>query len=256
MEQLIITALSQLDCSPKEIKLYLASFKLGPAKIGDIAKKARLQRSTAYLLCDQLIEKQLFSHDSSAYGKNIIAASPDTLIRLLETRKRRIGRSSLTLSDHIDQLRDLYGTSDVIPRLSTYHGLSGLRTVLSLILGSHTDIRLWTNQESERHVFASTEHTSFVKTRIKNGIAVRVLAVNNTAGQKLLETDADSLRTTRLLPSNITFSAETYLFENKVVILDFTADIIAIVIDNSSVHNAHVAQFEVAWHAASMKREV
>ena len=251
MEQLIISALSQLDCSPKEIKLFLASYALGPAKIGDIAKKARVQRSTAYLLSEQLIAKKLFIDDASAYGKHIVAASPDTLIRLLEAKKRRIGRSSLNLTDNIEQLRDAYATSDVIPRISTYHGVSGLRTVLAHILASKSEILLWTNQESERQVFASTEHASFVRTRIANDIHIRVLAVDNAAGRKLVAEDEKYLRTTRLLPTGISFSAETYIFDNKVVILDFAADIVAIIIDNSSVRDAQKAQFELAWKAES-----
>lgn len=256
MESMISSALAQLGCSQKEIKLFLASYALGPAKIGDLAKKARLQRSTAYLLCTQLVEKQLFSDDTAAYNKLIVAASPDTLIRLLEAKKRKVGRSSLSLSDNIEQLRNMHGSSDVIPRISTYHGVAGLRTALGYILASTSEVSLWTNQESERHIFASTEHASFVRTRIKNNIAIRVLTVDNDAGRQLLKSDAKSLRTTRLLPADITFSAETYIFENKVVILDFTADIIAIVIDNSSVHNAQAAQFELTWNTLGKETEV
>ncbi|RYX78633.1 hypothetical protein EON76_02820 [bacterium] len=247
MDQHLTSALAQLDCSPKEIRLFLASYSLGPAKIVDLAKKARMQRSTAYLLCEQMIQKRLFIDDPSVYGKKLTAITPDTLIRLLEAKKRRIGRSSINLTDNIEQLRDLYGSADVIPRISTYHGVTGLRTALSHILSSTTELLLWTNQESERHFFANPEHTAFVRDRIYENIPIRVLAVNNNAGKKLLESDTSSLRKTKLLPDTIHFTAETYIFESKVVIIDFTADIIAIVIENTSVHSAQAAQFEYTW---------
>jgi sugar-specific transcriptional regulator TrmB len=250
MHQHLISALKLLECSPKEIKFYLAGYEMGPAAIGDIARKAKIQRSTSYLIAEQLLNKRLLIMDSAAYNKKVIAVPPDTLIRLLDTRKRRIGRSSISLTEHIEELRDSYSSSSVIPRISTYHGSNGLRTGLNYILNSKTDLRLWTNQESEQRIFASTEHSSFIKSRISNNKHIKVLAVTNLAGQKLVDTDTQNLRETRLLPTQITFSAETYLFDSKVVILDFTADIVTIIIDNSSVYDAQSAQFELAWSAA------
>lgn len=247
MDTHLIAALRQLDCSPKEIRLYLASFSLGPAKLATLAKKSRLQRSTTYLLCDQLLEKGLLLDDSSAYGKRLRAASPDTLLRLLEARRRRIGRSSLALSDHIDELRQLHSAGDVIPKISTFSGANGLRTARDHILGATSEILLWTNQAAERRVFSPTEHNGFITERIARGLHMRVLATNNPEGQALIPGDVDSLRTTRLLPANVMFTTETYVFDKKVVIIDFTKDIVAIIIENTSIMSAQRAQFELAW---------
>jgi sugar-specific transcriptional regulator TrmB len=247
MEQYLTSALRQLECSPKEIRLYIASYTLGPAKITDLAKKARLQRSTAYLICEQLIKKQLLIDDNNAYGKQLVAASPDTLIRLLETKKRRVSRSAIALTENLETLQQLYGSTDVIPRISTYRGANGLRTARSHILGSTGEILLWTNQASERNIFGKLEHDTFVIERIQKHIPVRVLAVDNAAGRELLSDDTALLRETRLLPVDTEFSAETYIFDQKVVILDFTADIVALIIENSSVQQAQKALFELSW---------
>lgn len=249
MEQYLSSALKQLDCTPKEIRLFLASYILGPAKITDLAKKARLQRSTAYIIAEQLVQKQLLIDDNSAYGKQLVAVSPDTLIRLLETKKRRIGRSSLSISDNLEDLRSLYGSTDTMPRIGVFHGVNGLRTARSHILNAKTEVLLWTNQASERRIFSKTEHDTFVADRVHKNISLRVLAVNNDAGNDLLAGDSTVLRTTRLLPEATQFTAETYIFDQKVVIIDFTADIIAIIIENSSVYDAQKAMFELAWQS-------
>lgn len=247
MEQYLLSALKQLDCSVKEIRLFLASYTLGPAKITDLAKKARLQRSTAYLIAEQLIQKQLLIDDNSAYGKQLVAASPDTLVRLLEAKKRRVSRSSLLISDNLEDLRSLYGSTDTMPRIGVFHGVNGLRTARSHILNSKTEVLLWTNQASERRIFSKTEHDTFVADRVRKNIPLRVLAIDNDAGHDLLANEAALLRSTRLLPESTQFTAETYVFDKKVVIIDFTADIVAIIIENTSVHDAQKAMFELTW---------
>jgi sugar-specific transcriptional regulator TrmB len=251
MEQYLTAALKQLECSPKEIRLYLASFSLGPAKITDLASKARLQRSTAYLICEQLVAKQLLIDDNNAYRKQLVAATPDTLIRLLESKKRRVSRSSLTLADNIDDLRTLYGSTDTMPRISVFHGANGLRTARLSILSSQTEVLLWTNQDAERHIFGKVEHDAFVAERVRSNIPIRALAIDNKAGRELLPHQQKLKRQIRLLPAATKFTAETYLFDQKVIILDFTADIIAIIIENASIYQAQKAIFELTWQSTS-----
>ena len=247
MENHLKDALDQLGCTAKEIKLYLASYKTGPALITTLAKKARLQRSTAYVIANQLIEKQLISEDLRQYNKMFTATPPETVIRMLEAKKRRIGRSSITLKDHLQELEDLYKTSDILPKVKTYQGPSGMLNAWNDTLTAKSEILLWTNQATEKQLFASRQHQQFVADRVLKNISIRVLAVNNPEAKKFIPSDENLLRQTRLLPNTTTFSAETYLYDNKVVILDYNTDIITIIIENKLVFEAQKAMFELAW---------
>ena len=249
MEAYLKTALAQLECTPKEIRLYLACYKIGAARIAELAKAARLQRSTAYVIAQQLIAKQLLIQDDGQYNKLFISAEPDIVIRMLENKRRQLGRSSIVLKDHLEELRAMHQTVDILPQVKTYRGSNGLLSVWQTILSSQTELLTWTNQATERRLFASRQHQQFIDERIHKHLPIRVLAVNNSEGRRLVESDEKSLRETRLLPSATTFSAETYVFDNKVVILDYNTEIIGVVIENSLIYQAQKAIFELAWQA-------
>jgi sugar-specific transcriptional regulator TrmB len=252
MDSHLTSCLRQLGCSPKEIRFFIANYTLGPASLAAIAKKARLQRSTTYLLADDLIQKRLVAHDHREYNKLFVAASPEALMRMLDTKQRSIARTSLTLKENLSELQAAYTASEILPKVTIHQGTSGLSSILRDILGSSTEILLWTNQATEQEVFEPQLHQDFIAQRIKRRTPIRVLAVDNTAGQALIESDERMLRSTRILPASATFTAETYIYEDKVVILDFNTDIFGIIIRNPSVTAAQKAIFELQWQQADL----
>lgn len=247
METYLTNSLRQLGCSPKEIRFFIANYTLGPATLTEISKKARLQRSTSYLLADDLLQKRLISHDHREYKKLFISASPESLIRMLDSKQRSVARTNLTLKENLGELQAAYAASDILPKVTIHQGSSGLATILRDILKSSTEILLWTNQASEQEVFEPSLHADFISQRLRQQITIRVLAVNNSAGRALVNTDEQALRTTRLLPEGVTFTAETYIYEGKVVILDFKTDIFGVMVHNPSVYAAQKAMFELQW---------
>lgn len=247
MEAKLSQCLTQLGCGDKECRFFLACFKLGPSSISDIASKARLQRSTAYLLAEQLAEKGLLTQDYRTYNKLYTAATPQTLVRLLEAKKRRVARLSADMQDNITTLESLYNASEALPVVTTYHGPSGLVSIWKDILGASGEILLWTNQATEPRLFASSQHQQFINERLQRKLPIRVLAVDNREGRALLPGDSELLRQTRLLPPDTTFSAETYLYDDKMTILDYQNSLFGLVITNRLVHEAQKAMFEMAW---------
>ena len=107
MEKLLFDALSALGLSSKEIRFFEKAFSLGNASITQIAKAARLQRSTAYLIAKELLEKGLIEEDFKNYRKTITAASPKTVLRLLSAKQRSIKRQELVLSERLSELEAL-----------------------------------------------------------------------------------------------------------------------------------------------------
>ncbi len=256
MDTHLKSALTQLDCSPKEIRFYIANFKAGASTITELAKLAHLQRSTAYIIAEQLIAKQLITEDHRQYKKQFVAVSPESMIRMLDAKKRRVARSSIILSEHFAELEDLYKTNDVRPQVTTYQGIRALLTAWNDTLTAKSEVLLWTNQATEQQLFASQQHQQFVTDRVEKGIPIRVLAVNNPEGQKLIPSNPELLRRTRFLPTKTSFSAETYLYDNKVIILDYNTDIIAIIIENKLVYEAQKAIFELAWSSPASASSV
>lgn len=240
-------SLQQLGCSDKESRFYMACFKLGSSSIADIASKARLQRSTAYLIAEQLIEKDLLTQDHRTYNKLYTAATPHTVIRLLEAKKRRLGRLSNDMQENLSELENLYNTPESLPAVVTYHGPNGLISIWKDILKASGEVLLWTNQATEPQLFESSQHQQFIHERVQRKLPIRVLAVDNSEGRILLPRDTELLRQTRFLPPETTFSAETYLYDDKVTILDYRNGIFGLIITSRFIHEAQKSLFEMAW---------
>lgn len=249
MEPLLKGALSTLGCEDKAIRLFLASYAQGAASLSELAKTARLQRSTAYLIVKPLVEKGLLIEDHKAYGKRYIAAEPEVLMRLVAAKQRQIGRQHLALEEHLGELQALHRTNTIRPQVRTYQGVNGLVSVWRDILTAQGEILIWTNQATENRLFNTVQHEQFVRERRSGGHFARVLTLDNAPGRKLQAGDKDNLRETRLLPLNIDFSAETYIYDNKIATLDYNQDIIGIITESQQVATAHRAMFETAWQS-------
>lgn len=256
MDKIIRDALTDLGCSDKEIKFFITNYRSGALTINEIAKIAKIERSTAYLIAQSLISKGLIIEDLKQYKKSLVTIEPKTLLRMLSSKQRQIGRHELTLKENLGALESLYLTSEYRPTVRTYDGNNGLLSVWRDILsisqrdvphGTSQEVLLWTNQETESNFFTRSYHHLFIKERLKKNIFVRVLAVNNLKGQELVKSDRQSLRKTKLLLKGINFSAETYIYGDKVAILDYNKDIIGVIIKSDQIAESQRSIFEMNW---------
>lgn len=247
MDDIIQDALKLLGLNLKEIRFFEACFKIGPAVINEVAKEARLKRATAYLIAQDLIKKGLINEDFKEYGKKIFTVDPEKLKNILANKQRALRRKELEIEEKLPQLQALYQASEIRPKVKVFEGNNGLLSVWKDILSSKSEILLWTNQDTENLFFTDVLHEKFIQERVRKGLFIRVLAVNNQEGKKLISNEGTLLREVKLLPDEIKFSAETYIYDNKVAILDYTKDIIGVIIESVPVNQFQKVIFEMVW---------
>ena len=248
MDRILAQCLTQLGCNEKHIRFYLANVELGDATLAEITKKARLQRSTAYLIAAEMVDKGLVSENHKAYKKLFTAAEPDLLLQKLEARHRQIGRSTIAFKEALPDLRAAHQTTTTRPRVRTFEGRAGLVAVWKDLLGQRQEILLWTNQATEGEVFGRGTHDQFIAERLAKSIPIRVLAVRNREAEALLAGDNACLRQTRLLPEDTYFTSETYIYGNKVAVLDIGKDIFGVITENAQIAASQRALFELVWN--------
>lgn len=250
MERILVQTLLQLGCNEKQVRFYRASLELGSATLMEIAKKARLQRSTAYIVANEMVALELVLEDHSHYKRTYQVIEPDQLLRKLEAKHRQIGRNVITLRETLPELRAAHQTTTTRPRVRTFESRQGLVAVWKDILSEKQEILLWTNQATESLVFGSENHNQFIEERLRKQISIRVLAVDNAAGRELLMSDHSSLRSTRLLPPAMQFTSETYIYGNKVAVLDIGKDIFGVITENEQNAASQRVMFEYGWNLA------
>lgn len=247
MDNIIQKSLQSLGLGPKEIRFYETSFKMGPSTINEVAKESRLQRSTAYLIAQELIKKGFIQEDLKQYKSKIFALEPAKLLRMLASKQRVLRRQELELEEALPTLQAQYQASEIKPKVRVFEGKMGLLQVWKDILSTKNEILCWTNQETE-NLGLGLANENFIKERIKKGIKIKVLTIDNLRGNELKAKDELSLRQTKILPKNTLFTPETYIYDNKVAILDYTKDVIATVVESLPIVSSQKAVFELVWH--------
>lgn len=249
MENVLAQSLMQLGCNDKQIRFYWANLQLGAAPLADISKKARLQRSTTYLIASELVQLGLVNEDHKSYGKLFVAVEPDAVLSKLEAKRRQIDRQSAAFKEALPELRATHNATTTRPRVRTFEGKAGLVAIWRDLLEVKQEILLWTNQETERHFFPDDMHALFIKERTARGIPIRVLAVNNPDGRELQREDEGRLRQTRLLNAECDFTSETYIYGDKVAVLDVGKNIFGVITENAQIARSQRAMFELAWQS-------
>jgi HTH-type transcriptional regulator, sugar sensing transcriptional regulator len=247
MDRILVQCLMQLGCNEKHIKFYRANLGLGAATLAEIIKAAHLQRSTAYLIASEMVAKGLVLEDHKTYKKLYVAAEPETLLRKLEAKQRSIGRSTMAFKDALPDLQAAHHATTTRPSVRTFEDHAGLQAVWKDILETKSEILLWSNQSTEEHIFDMEAHGLFIKERTAKQIPIRVLAVDNELGRQLHESDEHYLRQTKLLPKNVPFTSETYIYDDKVAVLDFGKRVFGVITQNKQITDSQRAIFEYVW---------
>ena len=91
-------ALTNWGLNEKEVKVYLATLKLGQSRVNEIAKKAGILRETTYFILNSLSEKGLVSHVIKSKVKYFEASPPSRFKSILREKEKEIDGVLLELN--------------------------------------------------------------------------------------------------------------------------------------------------------------
>jgi sugar-specific transcriptional regulator TrmB len=107
---MFVRDIQQLGLTEKEAKFYLTSLRLGPTSMQILARKAKIDRGTAYHVAMTLEEKGLFKQTSQGKRPLFGVTHPDRLYEYVEAKKNLADHQFSTAQMMIDDLRELYTT--------------------------------------------------------------------------------------------------------------------------------------------------
>lgn len=241
-----LQSLQQLGLDKRQIDVYEALLRLGPASIRDIASESGINRGTTYEILKQLATKGIVSYFPKGKRRVFQAEDPERLLSLGESKQQ-------ALSVAMEQLR-----KEVIPALKSsqtqfspgnvrfYEGDDGVELVLRDILDS-------TAAEPERgYAVISTktlrEHLyrpfpNFTKQRVARGIKVRVIAMGEGG-------DEAEFAERKWLPADASADASYIAIYPPKVAMITLADHnypVVIIIDSTAIASTQQILFDTLW---------
>ncbi len=109
---MFVTDIERIGLTEKEARLYLTSLRIGPASMQVLARKAQIDRGTAYHVAMTLGEKGLFGQTSNGKRPLFGVKNPRILFEYVESKKREVDEQHEALKKVIDDLEELYITSN------------------------------------------------------------------------------------------------------------------------------------------------
>lgn len=121
--------LRKLDLDIKESRVYLTCLETGEVSIQKIAKKSGYSRPTVYRILNSLEKKGLVERKSDIKRNNIVVKSPDSLLGMLRSQKRKIEEQEREFIRIISLLKNRYYLADK-NIIYSYEGKEGLNFLL------------------------------------------------------------------------------------------------------------------------------
>ncbi len=243
----ILHQLSRLGLKEKAAKAYLALIKLQKANPSQIAKEAGIERTTAYVIMEDLAEKGLAAQ--SIEGKKIIyTAEPPKTFETILNKQQNI------LQEILPMLQALSGNKNTKPIIKYHESIEGIKQALMESLEC---------EEKLRRDFASVDDIAellgaqFLNRQIKNRVAKKIWVKSLRAspkGNKISEKDwflkssnKELLREVCYLKNAPTFSSDIFVYDSTVLIISSKKEHFALSIESIELSQAMKILFDIAW---------
>lgn len=241
--------LQQLGLSEKEAKVYLAVLELGPATAMQIAQRAELNRPTAYVQIERLMELGLMSSHEKGKKTFYAAEPPERLQELLSVKESEIADERKRLAEILPELQTLFDTAEERPKVRFYERKAGIMAMADDIFRTKNKIILTLNPINLfEKTFSPEERKEFEQIRQKRNIRAKSLY---TREEGAFTTPPPPTFEDRFLPSEkFPLKAGIDIYDNKVAAYTLKGKLIGVIVESQEISDTLRSFFELAWEAA------
>ena len=234
--------------SEKEIEVYLALLVIGKGVVSEIARKASVNRPTAYHILGALETKGLAKASGKEPKQEYVAESPDQIEKMLLEKIEGYQKSLEEIRQVIPELKSMQTIGDR-PKIKFYEGKAGLQKVYEDTLSSSEPIRAYASVEDIQptlpHYFPE-----YYKRRAKKGIKIRAIFPDSPDARERASLDKEEIRESLIIPNQkYGFHPEINIYDNKVMIASWREKL-GIIIESAEIADAMKKIYELAWAEA------
>ncbi len=246
----MLEQLKNIGLSDNEAKVYLAMLELGPASVIDIARKAEINRPTAYVQIESLKKRGLVSTQTKGKKQIYIAESPEHLESVLDNQLHQIAAQKEILSQTLPNLASLYQSAGHRPTVRFFEGKEGLMQMQNIFFKSgYKEVLSVTNLDDVLAIFPNHLKTHSPR-RIKQEISSRII-YSSSQGQ-VLPSDPGNLRESRFIPTaRMPFSGDVNILGNMVAITALKGQISGVIIEHQAIADSFRGFFNFLWEFSS-----
>jgi len=233
--------LQEMGLTESEANVYLALLELGPSLAGRITRKTGIHRRNVYDITERLIKKGLVGYIVKNNRRFFEAVNPEKFKDILKQKESE-------LDDVLPGLKELYESAKEKQETIFYKGREGLKAVFQEQISE-------VSKEKEVLILGASKSAFEILPfyfkwydieRVKKKIKARIIA-SEDLGKKI------PLSEVRYIPQKYANPLAINIYGDKVAIVLWKKEPIAIVIKEKEVADAYRKYFELMWAGAKKR---
>mgnify|MGYP001585177207 FL=1 len=257
MNQKLFKTIQDTGLSEKETRVYMVLFELGGAFPSQIAKQAKLQRSTVYEVLGALAIKGLVS-ELEKRGKYFYSIeNPQRLLHLSERVIVRGQEQHQKLQEILPDLEGLYAGVTDKPKVSYFEGIEGVMEIYGDHLATNKKYEMvgFVNVAELMRFLPQKKYHDYIQAKEQLGITTRGIIPETPEDREYEKTAYKGVKKSTL-PKIRSISKDAFPWKgditiygtNKVSIVSFGGqNLIGIIIESDTIHQMMRMIFELAW---------
>lgn len=258
MNKEIASFLKELDLSDNEVAVYVANLQLGNALVKDIARKAHLNRTTAYNILLNLRKQGLVSSYKKGGVIHFSATAPTHITDILDKRIEKQEQLKESLRSLLPELNSLFHTAGRGANAKIFEGIENIPEIYKTLYknAKYPDEGLeFTNWGGKYAIFPKTMRWNLIDELQKSDIIVRSLLIEDELTTEWFNTGKgkEMRKEIRLLPNpGWDFFANLEVVNNKVAIVTYKDDVQfqGLLIESEELSTMFRFMFESLWVSA------
>lgn len=237
MEEKILT---KFGLTPIEAKVYLAILNEGASLAGRISRNSGVHRRSVYDALERLIQKGLVSYIEENNRRYYYAENPENFMRIVEEEKK-------DLQLILPKLNQLFEEKKEKRKTVFFRGKLGLKTVFGDQLKEGKEI-LIIGGSADADKIIKYYFPRFDAQRKEKNLPVKALFYDKDRGK----IGKIPLAEVRFLPRNHKGNTATNIYGNKVAIIVWQKEPIAILINNRDIAESYREYFNTLWSVSKI----
>jgi len=227
--------LKKTGLTEKESAVYLCLLENKSISAGEISKKTNIHRRNIYDILNRLIEKGFASFIIENNVRIFQAVNPKKILDILEEQKNEF-------EEKLPMLEKIYNTTKELEEIRVFKGRQGLKNIFQDQLEDNKEILIIgaTNKAWEILPFYFKWYD---KTRLKKKIRIKAIFDENPR-KKIKFADI------RFFPQKYRNPLAINIYKNKVSLILWKKEPLAIVIKNKEIYESYKKYFEFNWKKA------
>ncbi len=238
--------------SEKEAQVYLALLKVDMGTAHEIARLSRVNRSSAYVVLESLLEKGLITMVAGNSKRRYVAEAPDKLLHLGEESVKERNEVVRGLTAILPHLKSLYSGSKQRPTVRLYEGKKNIIPLVEEIYHLKEKVMRVYTSGSHMHEFLREFMPEFMKRRAQLGIAMYGIHPDDAANRVLSKYQPKQDRSIFVPPNKYKFTSDFAIYDNTISYISHRGEF-AIAIESAEIADAMKSAFDLAFDGGRKK---